>query len=262
MSTVALQSPRYRSPTREQSCNSDDSDMSCCSSPIPAEVLDYDPMTIQKELEPIDINPASYLLQFRHRPSDLKRKAESAVPVLEQRPQKVIKVNHRTNNTLSSSSFTPSEDRPFKCTVEGCGASFNHSSNLTRHNKTHTGEKPYKCPFKGCKAAFAQSSDVTKHTRTHTGEKPFKCSFAGCSAAFADSSNLTRHTKIHSVDRQNNQVRCANQTSPVAHNSRIVVDAVPLDVYPMPSFVIPFGMYQPQLQLSPRGNLPPFVPSF
>ncbi|KFQ20155.1 Zinc finger protein 502, partial [Mesitornis unicolor] len=56
----------------------------------------------------------------------------------------------------------------YKC--EECGEAFKHSTDLTKHQRTHTDERPYKCAQ--CGKGFVQSSNLIRHQLTHTGEKP------------------------------------------------------------------------------------------
>ncbi|TNV85705.1 hypothetical protein FGO68_gene4796 [Halteria grandinella] len=61
------------------------------------------------------------------------------------------------------------------CTFQGCEKIFPKWHNLFDHIRIHTGEKPFKCPVKGCNATFNQTANQKKHIDTHKMGQRLQC---------------------------------------------------------------------------------------
>jgi uncharacterized Zn-finger protein len=76
--------------------------------------------------------------------------------------------------------FQQSQDR-YICMT--CNKAFSRPSSLRIHNYSHTGEKPFKCSVNGCGKAFSVRSNMKRHERgCHTEGMPagaFGSAFSG-----------------------------------------------------------------------------------
>ena len=103
-----------------------------------------------------------------------------------------------SETTLKRHKKAHSDERPFVC--DECGKAFKSKNNCEVHFKlVHTNERPFKCSFEGCSKSFANNYDKTNHERVHTGEKPFNCEI--CRSAFRTSKFLSKHMKTHTGER-------------------------------------------------------------
>lgn len=86
----------------------------------------------------------------------------------------------------------PTSKKTISCSV--CNKTFNRTSNLYTHMRTHSANKPHACEF--CGKRFHQKADLRIHRYIHTGEKPHKCT--KCGRGFKQLTHLKYHMRTHS----------------------------------------------------------------
>ncbi|XP_020913903.1 homeotic protein spalt-major [Exaiptasia diaphana] len=108
----------------------------------------------------------------------------------------IEKTNVQITGAQGLSEKPSNEDPPpvkkIACNV--CNKTFNRTSNLYTHMRTHSTHKPHVCEF--CGKRFHQKADLRIHRYIHTGEKPHKCT--KCGRGFKQLTHLKYHLRTHS----------------------------------------------------------------
>ncbi|CRL00288.1 CLUMA_CG013561, isoform A [Clunio marinus] len=97
-----------------------------------------------------------------------------------------------------------SDERPFKCDMEGCNAAFSDSRVLRDHRNIHLELKPYKCEF--CTEAFRSGANLRLHRVRHTDPDRYRCE--ECQASFVTKQALQKHNRLHTEDPEVRPFAC------------------------------------------------------
>ncbi|KAJ3643958.1 hypothetical protein Zmor_011171 [Zophobas morio] len=106
---------------------------------------------------------------------------------------------------MDSNSEASVQEKPFKCKVVGCIASFSKNRKLVNHLKRHSGERPFACDEEGCDKTYTNSSHLQRHKKNSHGPKTeterVMCNYDGCGTTFANMYSLKKHcTRKHNSE--------------------------------------------------------------
>lgn len=112
-----------------------------------------------------------------------------------------------------------------------------------------SGEKPYVCSVPGCGKAYSNSSDRFKHSRTHQVDKPYECRHPGCGKRYTDPSSLRKHVKIYShSSKKLDESSLSNipppSISPSSSGSSSLGTS-PIPMAPTPPSLLPASFFSP-----------------
>jgi len=83
----------------------------------------------------------------------------------------------------------------FECDVDGCEKKFTRKDHVNRHKREVHEKLPGKYRCEQCDRTFNDSTYLRIHHRTHTGERPFACDF--CPLRFTCRLSARKHRAVH-----------------------------------------------------------------
>jgi uncharacterized Zn-finger protein len=76
---------------------------------------------------------------------------------------------------------TNQASKRYRCNI--CGKGFSRPSSLTTHTYSHTGEKPFKCTVEGCGRQFSVVSNLRRHGKVHANQNNASSSASSSSSS-------------------------------------------------------------------------------
>jgi hypothetical protein len=90
----------------------------------------------------------------------------------------------------------------YVCEWEGCTRGdkpFTKRHKMYNHLRTHTGERPYQCSIEGCGKRFSRPDSLSTHIKTHSNVRPFHCRYKNCGKSYYHSRSLRKHERTHEL---------------------------------------------------------------
>lgn len=73
--------------------------------------------------------------------------------------------------------------------------------------------RDYRCRL--CPKTFRHSTDLSRHKKTHKDKRPFKCKFPGCGKDYTDHSGLRKHLSLHHPNEKSSKHNNINNNNSV-----------------------------------------------
>lgn len=108
----------------------------------------------------------------------------------------ICKKSFVTRHCLEAHLRVHTNERPYECTVPGCGKTFKQSGQLKQHTIRHGPKQDFICDV--CGTNVSSKYTLIEHRKIHFQIGAFKCE--ECSASFAKRSYLKEHIKNQHVE--------------------------------------------------------------
>lgn len=121
---------------------------------------------------------------------------------------RMSKAENGDSDTHAVKKLRASDKTSFLC--NHCLKKFDRASALEVHTRTHLGERPFICSIEGCGKAFVRREHMQNHLCSHFNLRRYACTFESCGKHFITSSQLSRHV-ITQHQSQNYQCESCGQ---------------------------------------------------